>query len=210
MSRHDRPKDGVFTKFVGPVMSEIVRLVPDFESFDEASTFYTKLLRKRRVKAMLAIRFPNPDFQPSNHLSYDHTNHAYFCWWQAENGPSLSSERQNPLEVLHLFAHIVQPPDSAMHRGEFGKIFLALVESVYDADMKRAVKDILLAHNIKTTALSDATRARQSNAYHKRKTNALIGRFVDPEEEAEQALAERAPKVSLLDRIMEDDDDGSG
>lgn len=179
MGRADRPKDGVFNKFVGPVMADIVKLVPDFESREEATEFYVKLLKKRRVKTMLGIRFTSLDDQPhSNALTYDKSNHYYFCHWQADHGPILSEERRNPMEVLHLFAHIVQPPDSAMHKGEFGKIFLSLVELVYDADTKRAVKDILLAHNIKTTALSSETRGRQRDAYFKRKTTTLINRFV--------------------------------
>lgn len=184
MSRAARPKDGIQQKFVGPVMAEVVKLVPDFTSQQEAVEFYVKLLKKRRVKTMLNIRFPDPEDQPTgNALAFDHTNHWYFCWWQADNGPSLSGNRQNPLEVLHLFAHIVQPPDSAMHKGEFGKIFLALVELVYDADMKRAVKDILLAHNVKTTALSSETRERQRDAYFKRRTNTLINRFLEDDED---------------------------
>lgn len=182
MGRAERPKDAVFNKFVGPVMADVVKLVADFDSQEAATAFYVKLLKRQRVKKMLTIRFPYPDHQPTgNALGFHKSNHYYFCWWQADNGPKLSDGRQNPLELLHLFAHIVQPPDSAMHKREFGKIFLSLVELVYDADMKRAVKDLLLAHNIKTTALTSETRERQRDAYFKRRTKTLIGRFVEDE-----------------------------
>lgn len=188
MPRSARPKDGIQQKFIGPVMSEIVKLVPDFGSQQEATEFYVKLLKKRRVKTMLGLRFPDPEDQPTgNSLSLDRTNHYYYCWWQADHGPTLSESRQNPMEVLHLFAHIVQPPDSAMHKGEFGKIFLALVEVAYDTDMKRAVKDILLSHKVSTTALSSETRQRQRDAYFKRRTTSLIERFTLEDDEDDGA-----------------------
>src|SRR5690348_5403534 len=157
-----RPQDGVFTKFTGEVMDKVCALTPDFTSYEDAAAFYRKLLRRKKVKTLLALRF-NGREEIQNVLTY--TTGRYDCAFQAMEGPYLREDRHNPMEILHLFAHIVQPPDSAMHKGEFGKIFLTLVESVYDAEMKRKVKDILIEHNIKTSTRSPETRQKQAAAW---------------------------------------------
>lgn len=180
MASSRRPKDGVQKKFVFTVMPEVCALVPDFADMSDAMKFYGKVLRRKKVKDLIRERYGDDDtaWPVFRDLEYQSPNHWTYCFWQADHGPILAEKKHNPLEVLHLLAHRLQPVDTAMHKGEFGKLFLTLVESLYDADMKRQVKDILLNHKISTATKSPESRQRQSDAYHARRVQAVRDRFI--------------------------------
>jgi len=58
--------------------------------------------------------------------------------------------------------------DIAAHGPEYIKVLLNLVQRCLGDDQKRALKDILIKHGIKTKTVTDETRAKQRSAWIQR------------------------------------------
>lgn len=167
-----RPKkDGMFTRFTAQAMGEIVKLVPDFQDDQEAQAYYKKITSYSRFKKHVEKHLEAP--LPSNVTIRRSYEGAYRCTVQVGRcsgmgrDMELLASRANPMEVLHILAHFLQPSDSKWHGGEFSIIFLDLIERMHGKEIKRAVKDILINYKIKTSVRSDSTREKQTEAYYR-------------------------------------------
>ncbi len=184
-----RPKqDGMLTRWNVPVMNELVKLVPDFDGLDdekEAETFYKKIQRRAKFKRMAGEHLETslPEYvRLSGYDQYRCTNHVQYRWQNL----TLRDGRHNPMEVLHLMAHYLQPSDSKWHGGEFGKLFLELVAMMFGPEMKRVAKDILIDNGIRTSVRSEETREKQRDAYYRRKHAEMPARMLEALKRAEK------------------------
>lgn len=170
-----RPNDGVATKFREKVVPELLALTPDFVTEQEAQMWYRQL----RKRAWFKRRFEDiviPDEILFEGYSYDCVRYAEGRLPGRDAGfiifgdnPNNVGVHPNPIELLHVLAHFLQSEHSPWHGAEFTKAFRDLVERAFDADMRRAVADILLDHGIKTKVIGPETRAKQRDAYMRRK-----------------------------------------
>lgn len=172
-----RPKDGMYSRFTGPVMDQICALAPRFGDV-EANAMYRRLRKLKRFQkhveaqadwcAERGYAWPNATLLPER---VSCLMVAYRCTEQVGQGgiELLTPERANPMELLHILAHYLQPHGGPWHGGEFGAIFLDLIERQFDAEMKRTVKDIMLANKIKTSVRSPQTREKQTERFYERK-----------------------------------------
>ena len=181
------PKDGMFTRFNGPVMDQLVTLVPDFQTRQEADDFYRRMWRRKHFKTLTEIHLEN-ELPPG--IQFDRG--GYRCTFYASRHSAfggmylqLRPGRRNPMEIIHIVAHYLQPSDSRWHAGEFGSIFLDLVGMMFGPDIKRAAKDVLIENKIRTAVRSEDARARQSDAYFKRKAEAVPEKLLRLLKEAE-------------------------
>lgn len=171
----NRPKDGMFSRFTGPVMDQIRGLVPDFPNIKEADKMYSRLIKLKRVQKLVEAQrasIESGTIPGAEHLPYavSQTGRPYRCSAQVSLGEiDLADSELNPMELLHIMAHFLQPGGGSWHGGEFGKTFLELIERQYGPEMKRSAKDIMIANKIKTTVLSSSTREKQSERFFDRK-----------------------------------------
>jgi hypothetical protein len=176
-----RGKDGMLRRFSIDAMGEISLLVDDFrkrpDPNKDATRFYRHFIGLKRFKDLA-----------ENHLEAKLpegvmiTGAAYRCTAHAEHGLqtlTLPFQRANSMEILHILAHYLQPSNSPFHGGEFGSIFLDLVDRAYGADTKRKVKDIMIEKRLKTFVKSDASREKQSAAYYNKVTAQVPQGLVD-------------------------------
>lgn len=179
-----RPRDGVKTKFYKVVMPELQALVPDFSSEEEADRWYMKMIGsawfKRRV---------GPDKYKERRLfdGIKFTYRPFWCTDQASrqfqnNQPDigLSVDHPNPMQALHILAHVLQPADTAWHGGEFSQTFLDLIERAFTVEIRRQARKILLDNKIKTRTvkLSEEERLARSNALKDRKNAPVIAEMM--------------------------------
>ncbi len=182
-----RGKDGMLRRFAIEAMGEICQLVPDFpKAITGTGTCYDQSAANKFYKHFIGLkRFKDVAEQRGGVTLPGHVNitrTAYRCTSHAEVSMgeiTLPFSRANPMEVLHILTHYVQPKDSPWHGGEFGAIFLDFIERKYDADMKRQVKDIMIEKRLKTFVKSDASRERQSAAYFHKVTAQVPKGLVD-------------------------------
>lgn len=153
-------------------MPDTIKLVPDFKDEEEANVFLSKIRMRawytRRWKARYPVRAPLL-FAKGVRFATMRSNQR--CTTQVEmqhQYMALDPGKANPMEVLHILAHALQPEDGPWHGAEWAQAFLDLVERVYGKDLRRAVKKILLLHRIKTRVVSDESRANYKEAYEKR------------------------------------------
>lgn len=170
-----RGKDGMLRKFCIDAMGEICGLVPSFDDSMDASRFMKHFMSLKRFQDYVEPQQILPVDVDIVRAAYRCTAHAEFNMKTLTIYPS----RANPMEVLHLLAHYVQPLNSPWHRGEFGGIFLDFIERQYDADMKRQVKDIMFGLRLPTFAKSEASRLKQSEAYHTKMVGQVPQGLVD-------------------------------
>lgn len=176
-----RPRDGMYTKFTGATMNELVTLVPDFAEPKLATAFLREITSRARFKK----------YAQANLLSgLPHTvrfsSSAYRCvdepqWGGEEIG--LTPDRRNPMEVLHRLTHYVQSLDSPWHGGEFGSIFLDLVDRAFGKDVRRDAKAVLVKNKIKTTTMSPEARKRASDNYLRRRHPQVKEKLLKMQEE---------------------------
>ncbi len=187
----NRGKDGSLTRFT-EAMREICKLVPNFTDGLGLESSKADVLATKYYKHFIGlIRFRHyAEEYLENPLPEEVTIGRYYrCTAHAEHGLpvlTLPPSRANPLEVLHILAHYVQPPGTPWHRGEFGSIFLDFVERSFDADIKRQAKDIMFEKRLPTFAKTEASRLKQSEAYHTKKVGqipqGLVGILADIQE----------------------------
>lgn len=199
-----RPKDGMYSRFTGPVMDEVVKIVSDFEFEWEAEGFFKKMVGYSRYKKLAAEHRLDSSFDlPQGVVFLSRAaacvDHVRFNEAKIELRPG----RRNPLQVIHTVSHYLQPEDSVFHGAEFSKIFLSLVERMFDADTKRAVKDVLVKNNIKTQTVSPEVRASQSARYYERKADSIPARLRKLQAEVKALGAE----IDEVEREMEENDE---
>lgn len=171
----ERPKDGMYSRFTGPVMDQIRGLVSDFADEREATKMYKRLRSLKRfeklVEAQTALvtvgQRALSDYLPE---AVTISTYTYRCTSQpGSHILDLARADANPMELLHLLAHYLQPPTGPWHGGQFGSVFLELIERQFGADTKRAAKDIMVSNKIKTSVRSAATREKQTARFFERK-----------------------------------------
>lgn len=94
------------------------------------------------------------------------------CWQVHGYNVDLGSGKWTEIDLFHVLAHRVQPPNTAYHGPEFIKLFLSLVERYIGKDEKRRVKEILLAHKVRTKTVNADARAAQRDRYFDRQAPA--------------------------------------
>lgn len=179
-----RPRERAMQK-MDRLVTGLETLVPFFDNEHAMKAFYKKITSYKRFKnytdQFLLRPLPTEDADvlfgwPAR------------CTYQVEHG---FLECNHPLDMLHILAHYLQPEDSKWHGGEWGSIFLDLIERMSETkdgtrqsqrfqflpwDTKRAAKDLMIENNIRTYVLGPETRERQSAAYKKRKVASVPDR----------------------------------
>lgn len=196
-----RPKDGMYSKFNTGAMDEICALVPDFKDSDQAQGWYVKITNRawfvRRYEEHHEVDLPSKVYFDA----------AYKCWQYADGTVhgfiDLRSGRHNPMQLLHILAHILQPSDTDWHKAEFSQMFMDLALLAYkdlppltdptitDAKaFRKKIGEILRAHKIKTRIVSEETREKRRESFNARNVRGATERVKKIEEEVERILAE--------------------
>lgn len=174
-------------KRVENATEEIYKLGVQFDTQEDAETFLNRFTTLKRFKkyfegppiartttnTYIAERVPKE-------IVFGKTSHHCTAWVYDFHPPErmvLSPARQNAMHITHVLAHIVQPTITAFHGPEWVQIWLDLIERANTErgvpnsgrDVRRAVKDILMDHRVKTRAVSNETRLKQRDAYITRK-----------------------------------------
>lgn len=192
-----RPKDGMYSRFTGPVMDQLCALVPDFTDHVEALKFFKRMTKYKRFQTMIEESRTKDSCIDNMPTTVSYVKRSYRCteqprWRELELG-----YRKNPMELMHIVAHYLQPGgNTPWHGGEFGSIFLELIERMFGKDTKRAAKDILVSNKIKTSVRSPETREKQAAAFYRRKI-----------EKAPEGLLKILRDTHELQRTFQNDDD---
>lgn len=154
-------------------MPEVCKLVADFPNTAAANAFLNTVRRRAWFQKRWAARYPSGlmsmfdsgvRFASNRSLQRCTTEVTFRHEYMA-----LDEDKQNPLEVLHILAHALQPAEGPWHGAEFSQTYFYLVERMFGVDIRRQVKDIFIDHKIKTAKRSPETREKQRDAYYLRK-----------------------------------------